>query len=112
MTAEELQEIERDAKEELTHGGAEGFYSKVILDLLTALRPTWTKEPPTKLGWYWARVAQPLTDAGSTMVVEVLHPHLTGALHASVPGWDAGADLQDFDLWAGPLEAPPLPEGE
>lgn len=72
---------------------------------VAALRPKWTKEPPTKPGWHWARFK-------NNQVLELVE---VGALmHGKAVVFRHGADraktAEDFDLWAGPIETPPLPE--
>lgn len=48
---------------------------------------TWTKTPPTAPGWYWAVFARRVECRARTRI-------------------------EDFTLWAGPIEPPALPEGE
>lgn len=69
----------------------------------------WTTEPPTKPGWYWARPGPKWTDR-ETQAVQVMSIGSTRLV--SAPGCDGFTDLDYYDLWAGPIEAPPLPEGE
>jgi hypothetical protein len=71
----------------------------------TRAAPQWTRTPPTRPGFYWARpgakwTAQPVnaTEWGP------------GELVAWSPGCDSQTGLDYYDLWAGPIEAPPLPE--
>jgi hypothetical protein len=72
-------------------------------------RQVWTKTPPTKPGWYWARAARGMSMEGEIMPVRV-YDFALRVPRVEVPGWDAGADIEAFDLWAGPIEAQPLPK--
>jgi hypothetical protein len=71
----------------------------------------WTREPPTTKnpGWYWVRMGD------QTMMVLVSFPRdLTkrmGAVHFDADGDPWPITFASVDLWAGPIEAPPLPEG-
>jgi hypothetical protein len=63
--------------------------------------PQWTSTPPTQPGWCWARhrvtlQAEAVLSAGPGRV-----------LRAGGEGWGS---TSEFDLWAGPIEAPPLPD--
>lgn len=73
----------------------------------------WTKEPPGKPGWYWARRDG---DSGKVLgapsVVRVRSGDRTfDPLVAEHCGVDADevSELSEFDLWCGPLQPPPLP---
>ncbi len=65
---------------------------------------TWTKERPTKPGWYWT-----LPELG---VVQVKQYPLSGELYVLMDGDDVEYDLYAFPdtLWYGPIEPPPMPE--
>ena len=85
-----------------------------------ALAPQWTTTPPTKPGWYWARLTDMLGDyrKGDIVPLKVSfgkhrHGGEAEALVAPVPGWELAESLaQCADLWSGPIDAPPLPEGK
>lgn len=71
------------------------------LQKLEAARPQWTREPPTKPGWYWVVACKGeapqavLKDNGDSIYVG-----------------DHQKSVGEFDgPWCGPIEAPPLPEG-
>ncbi len=91
------------------------FSTHEILDEMDAeaAKRKWTTEPPTKPGWYWART---VGDKTKTLnVVQVVLGDFyrkAGSLEVLTSGWDKPEQLSDFDLWAGPIEAPPLPEGK
>lgn len=83
---------------------------------LKAAQPKWTKEPPTKPGCYWARQKRASGPANNLPPIVPQMVEVTEWDAASLVAWTAGCDAQaplsDFDLWFGPLEAPPLPEDE
>jgi hypothetical protein len=76
---------------------------------------TWTKTPPTKPGWYWAKQKRASGPANALPKIEaepvevVTNPFNAEELEVYITGSDMSADLNDFYLWAGPIEAPPLP---
>jgi hypothetical protein len=72
---------------------------------LEALRPRWTKTPPTKPGWYWALAAK-------WHMVEVLERDAKLRAFQHEYGEETEYDMAAFDGWAGPIEAPPVPEFE
>lgn len=65
----------------------------------------WTKERPTKTGWYWFRQTDPAGEVRFMSVVEVVTLH--GRLHMSESGdlplsqYNQGA-MQGFE-WQGPI---------
>lgn len=65
----------------------------------------WTKEPPTKPGWYWVRID------GEIETVRV-GQNPDRSFFVYINGSEYVRSLQDFDSWAGPVEAPRSPEGE
>jgi hypothetical protein len=61
----------------------------------------WTREKPTKPGWYWHRL-MPHTER------RVLHVFkLAGALVVDHTKWSAPAKVEEYrGLWCGPIEEP------
>jgi hypothetical protein len=76
--------------------------------------PEWAKEPPTVPGWYWAHDRKSLGEDPPAIVrvIEAPFPQYSGPLIVEIMGYDETFSLSDFAMWAGPIEAPPLPEGE
>lgn len=72
---------------------------------LEALRPQWTKVPPTKPGGYWV-----YHDVAGLELVQIYEE---GGVPRLIRGGEGHA-LSDvakyFTYWAGPIEAPPLPD--
>ena len=67
----------------------------------------WTKEQPKKGGWYWAKQSR-LSSPEIVMVITELE---TGKLVCLGIPWNGShLDLQDIELWIGPLQEPELPE--
>lgn len=62
--------------------------------------PQWKTETPTKAGWYWVHYDG--DESHNTQMVFVKD----GQAHAVGSGLCA---FSQFDLWCGPIEAPPLP---
>lgn len=77
---------------------------------LKAAQPKWTKEPPTKPGCYWAKARVLKSPVMLTVNLDA-EGKLYG-VYMDADGTYTHRDLRAFDLWAGPIEAPPLPEGE
>lgn len=71
---------------------------------------TWTKETPTKPGWYW--LLNPNEEPGLPTIVQILSDWETGRSIAIIPPSHPRSsgrvqDLRDIDaLWAGPVELP------
>ena len=71
---------------------------------------TWTKQTPSKPGWYW--LLNPSEEPGLPTIVQIVFDWETGRSLAILPASHPKAsarvmDLQDFDaLWAGPIEIP------
>jgi hypothetical protein len=63
-------------------------------------RVLWTREPPTKPGWYWA-----YDQINDPVLVRVDEKSVVWTLD-----WDRGLPVFSYNLWAGPIEAPSLPE--
>lgn len=106
----------------IAKGAKEGIWDAVIYEseldgtLLNVVESTcclnarpvlWTNESPIRPGFYWAR---PTFMKWITPVHVVAH--LNGDIDVGVPGHIEDYKLADFDLWAGPIEAPQMPEGE
>jgi hypothetical protein len=69
----------------------------------TPAAPQWTKTPPTQAGWYWAK------QGGRIEVVEAFENVREVACVGYGP---ALVPTSQFDLWAGPISPPPLPEAK
>jgi hypothetical protein len=66
--------------------------------------PQWTTDPPKVPGWYWARR---YNNRGPIERPEVVEVHANMQWADDTEG--CSRPLEHFDLWAGPIEAPPLP---
>ncbi len=93
----ELLEFTEDA-----HAGCK----KEIERLHSALK--WTTAPPTKPGWYWVRWGERFEKAGSVECFWIWQER--GAWRYGEGAEIAFMAEPHFDLWAGPIEAPPLLE--
>lgn len=73
----------------------------------------WTKEPPTKSGWYWLRVARgDDSDIWSQEVVAVDGDRVYRTNYGFTLHIDGLTNRNDIE-WAGPLAPPAAPsEGE
>lgn len=117
MTIEDLNKIDADVgaeyrQTERIRPAAWNYLVGMFRRHLSA--PQWARQPPTKAGWYWARPVRASGPANNLpprvpQPVEVLGE--AGHLTVYVTGWDCEESLRDFDLWLGPIEAPPIPEG-
>lgn len=82
---------------------------------LTISFSEWTTKPPTQPGWYWAvrRGGRPET---VRVVMRERLPMDTAyesrRFVVDVIGGDEQDEFSDYTHWAGPIEAPPLPEAE
>jgi hypothetical protein len=71
---------------------------------------TWTKQPPSRPGWYW--LLNPNEDPGLPTIVQIFFDWETRRSLAIIPGSNPKSssrvqDLRGFDaLWAGPIELP------
>lgn len=71
---------------------------------------TWTKQTPSKAGWYW--LLDPSEELGLPTIVQIFFDWETGRslaiIPASTPKVSARVqDLRGFDaMWAGPIELP------
>lgn len=71
----------------------------------------YTKDIPTKPGFYWVKHIVDLQGSTEDQVVEVLlnpyKPENEKYLCVFVPGWECPENLDDYgQAWAGPLEPP------
>jgi hypothetical protein len=70
----------------------------------------WTKQKPSKPGWYW--MLNPSEESGLPTVVQIVSDWQTGRSLALVPAPNPKAcgmvqELPELDaLWAGPIELP------
>ena len=71
-------------------------------------RGVWSKEPPTKPGWYWAWYE---SDNDTRQPCEV-REGLDGVLEVYTIGGVGPFFLQHFDLWGPRLRPPPPPSGD
>ncbi len=60
----------------------------------------WTKDRPTKVGFYWTRTPW----SKRSVVVEVVQIEDEGWVYLA--GTDEGHEIGEFDVWYGPIEAP------
>jgi hypothetical protein len=72
-----------------------------LIEAYVGGRQTWTRDPPTNPGWYWAR-RHPLSDPEAVLLLQAGRWIVLNALSD-----DCRPD--DFELWCGPLSPPPLP---
>jgi hypothetical protein len=84
-----------------------GYLDEALAAYEASVTPRWTREPPTKPGWYWAaRRNERGEQATEAVHITVVFKHTAVACAGGV-----NRAVGDFDLWAGPIEAAPLPEG-
>ena len=90
----------------LTLGIASHVGSVVYLQVMMV----WTKQIPSKPGWYW--LLSPSEEAGLPTIVQIVFNWETGRSLVIIPPSTAKAsarvqDVRDFDaMWAGPIELP------
>jgi hypothetical protein len=71
---------------------------------------TWTKQPPSRPGWYW--LLNPNEDPGLPTIVQIFFDWESGRWLVIIPASHPKASsrvqaLQGFEaLWAGPIELP------
>jgi hypothetical protein len=71
---------------------------------------TWTKQTPSKPGWYW--LLNPNEEPGLPTIVQIFFDWETGRSVAIIPASHPKTsarlqDLPDIDaMWAGPIELP------
>ncbi len=76
-----------------------------VLAQTMAIKLAWTKEPPTKPGWYWAHFdGDQSTAAQIVYFADILYREVC------IAGSDIHEEFAAFDLWSGPIEPPPVPE--
>jgi hypothetical protein len=76
-----------------------------------AMAVTWTREPPTKAGWYWYTEGV-LNVFDYPVIVEVV-----AAIDRSLIAWYAGCEREETVAgmsghWLGPLPVPEMPKVE
>ena len=74
---------------------------------------TWTKEPPTKAGWYWAReIPQQLIPPGKCYLLSIVgkYPFLRLESAHDQAGFRLDINLYNMGEWAGPIPEPQEPE--
>ena len=64
----------------------------------------WTKEKPTKAGWYWT-----IHRIERLMIVEAFFMSRNDDFLSFRSGWDSYSSL-DFNNWLGPLPEPQMPD--
>lgn len=75
----------------------------------------WTKEPPTKEGWYWMQLPPTFLQVEKKPYLECLYVCIrNGVLSFDIPcdGYECENDFEPEDVlyWMGPLEIPSMPE--
>lgn len=79
-------------------------------------RGNWSTSPPTKPGWYWARIKGDADRVlGAPIVVRVrTRMKAFDTLIAEHAGLDEefASEMDEFDLWSGPIEPPKMTEGK
>lgn len=105
MTNEELNELYESSKHDDTI--FVGSQIRQLVGEIQRLRLTWTKEPPTKPGWYWAReTPKQLIPTGKYYLLSLVgrSPFLKLESAHDQAGYKCDINLYNIGEWAGPIE--------